>query len=167
VSEIPKTEALQIELCKESIQWAKETKRNFLRQRIETRLASLYLDARQFQVALDLINTLVREVKRLDDKLLLVEIQLIESRIHHALRNLPKARVRLLLELNLSDFRQRLQLQGQVQMPYTVHLFCKLKLICNLEYYMLKRKIIKQPTPTFMKALKDTIHWMTQRLSSA
>jgi len=94
VSEIPKTEALQIELCKESIQWAKETKRNFLRQRIETRLASLYLEAKQFQIALDTINNLVREVKRLHDKLLLVEIQLIESRIHHSLRNLPKARVR-------------------------------------------------------------------------
>jgi len=95
VAEIPNTEKLQIELCTESVQWAKETKRNFLRQRIETRLASLYLEARLFQLALETINALVKEVKRLDDKLLLVEIQLIESRIHHALRNLPKARAAL------------------------------------------------------------------------
>jgi len=95
ISEIPNTLPLQIELCKDSIEWAKETKRNFLRQRIETRLASLCLEARQFQPSLDIVTTLLKEVKRLDDKLLLVEIQLIESRIHHALRNIPKAKAAL------------------------------------------------------------------------
>jgi len=95
VAEIEGTTELQIELCKESIEWAKETKRNFLRQRIETRLAALYLEARKFQDALDKINALVREVKKLDDKLLLVEIQLIESKIHLALRNLPRAKAAL------------------------------------------------------------------------
>jgi len=95
VSEIPNTVPLQIELCKDSIEWAKETKRSFLRQRIETRLASLYLEARQFQSALEIVNVLLKEVKRLDDKLLLVEIQLTESRIHHALRNIAKAKAAL------------------------------------------------------------------------
>ena len=58
-----------------------------------------YLEARQFQAALDKINALVREVKKLDDKLLLVEIQLIESKIHLALRNLPRAKVNSIVQI--------------------------------------------------------------------
>jgi 26S proteasome regulatory subunit N6 len=87
--------ALQISLCHDTIAWCNEEKRTFLRQRVEGRLASLYLANARFSDALSVINNLLKEVKRLDDKAHLLEVQLVESRIHHALRNLPKARAAL------------------------------------------------------------------------
>jgi 26S proteasome regulatory subunit N6 len=91
----PAASELQLALCLETIQWCKDEKRTFLRQRVEGRLAAIYLANKRYSDALTVINGLLREVKRLDDKAHLLEIQLVESRIHHALRNLPKARAAL------------------------------------------------------------------------
>lgn len=86
---------LQLEVCQEQAAWATAEKRTFLRQRIDLRLASLYLATKDYAAALALISKLSTEVKRLDDKLLLVEIHLLESKVHSALRNLPKSRAAL------------------------------------------------------------------------
>ena len=92
---IPGTETLQSDLCEEYIQWCKEQKRTFLRQRIEAKLAALHVSQKRFQAALKLLTDLQAEVKKLDDKQLLVEIFLVESKAHHALKNLPKAKASL------------------------------------------------------------------------
>lgn len=76
-------------------EWAKDEKRTFLRQALEARLLALYFDVARYEDALALGSVLLRELKKLDDKLLLVEVQLLESRVYHALGNLPKARAAL------------------------------------------------------------------------
>ncbi|XP_013789651.1 26S proteasome non-ATPase regulatory subunit 11-like [Limulus polyphemus] len=85
----------EVELCKECIEWAKQEKRIFLRQSLEARLIALYYDTGKYTEALELGSILLKELKKLDDKNLLVEVQLLESKVYHALSNLPKARAAL------------------------------------------------------------------------
>ncbi|KAK5464742.1 26S proteasome regulatory subunit rpn6 [Exophiala xenobiotica] len=95
IAEIPNTLELQVATTKSCIDWANSEKRSFLRQNLETRLVGLYMQKQSYYEALTLINGLLRELKRLDDKLVLVEVQLLESRVYHALTNQPKARAAL------------------------------------------------------------------------
>ncbi|CAD6567785.1 MAG: 26S proteasome regulatory subunit rpn6 [Alectoria sarmentosa] len=94
-SSIPNTVDVQISVTKSCIEWAISERRSFLRQNLETRLVSLYMQKQSYYDALTLINGLLKELKRLDDKLVLVEVQLLESRVYHALGNQPKARAAL------------------------------------------------------------------------
>ncbi|KAK6125670.1 LOW QUALITY PROTEIN: hypothetical protein DH2020_040596 [Rehmannia glutinosa] len=94
VAKIPGTSNLQISLCKEIVQWTRAEKRTFLRQRIEARLAALLLENKEYSEALNLLSGLIKEKIR-RDKLLLVEIDLLESKLHFSLRNLPKAKASL------------------------------------------------------------------------
>ncbi|XP_019625490.1 PREDICTED: 26S proteasome non-ATPase regulatory subunit 11A-like [Branchiostoma belcheri] len=85
----------EVQLCIECIEWAKQEKRTFLRQALEARLIALYFDTKKYEEALALGSQLLRELKKMDDKALLVEVQLLESKTYHALQNIPKARAAL------------------------------------------------------------------------
>lgn len=77
------------------ISWAQDEKRTFLRQSLESRLIGLLYETERYADALSLGTQLLRELKKLDDKNLLVEVQLLESKTYHALGNLQKARAAL------------------------------------------------------------------------
>lgn len=85
----------EVQLCVNCIDWAKEEKRTFLRHSLEIRLIALYYDTKKYSEALKLISELLKEIKKMDDKSLLVEIQLLESKTYYALSNLQKARAAL------------------------------------------------------------------------
>lgn len=85
----------EVQLCQNCIDWAKEEKRTFLRHSLEIRLVALYYDTERYSEALQLIAELLKEMKKMDDKSLLVEIQLLESKTYYTLSNLQKARAAL------------------------------------------------------------------------
>lgn len=63
--------------------------------RIENKLAELYFKLEKYNDALQILNKLLFELKKKEDKGLLVEAQLIESKVYHALENWPKAKASL------------------------------------------------------------------------
>nr|CEL68810.1 TPA: proteasome PCI domain-containing protein,putative [Neospora caninum Liverpool] len=95
VAELPGAEQALVELCKEVIPWCQGEKRTFLRHRVEVRLAQVYVQLGMLQQAQPILQQLLQEVKKLDDKLLLVEIHLIESKLQFKVKNYPKARAAL------------------------------------------------------------------------
>ncbi|NWZ68400.1 PSD11 ATPase, partial [Acrocephalus arundinaceus] len=87
----------EVDLCLECIEWAKSEKRTFLRQALEVGLRCQHVEQHHplFCPCPLPGSQLLRELKKMDDKALLVEVQLLESKTYHALSNLPKARAAL------------------------------------------------------------------------
>jgi 26S proteasome regulatory subunit N6 len=52
------------------------------------------LETQQYKPALVLIETLLMELRRLDDKMILTEVHLLESRVFRGIGNLAKSKVR-------------------------------------------------------------------------
>lgn len=93
--EIPDSQAIQIGVTRENAAWAEQERRIFLKQSLETKLIQLYYEAGQYRDALPLIASLLRELKRLDDKMILTEVHLLESKVNHAISNFAKAKAAL------------------------------------------------------------------------
>ncbi|KAF8163850.1 PCI domain-containing protein [Crassisporium funariophilum] len=94
-SSIPGSQKIQMKTLTDNIAWAKSEKRIFLKHSLETRLVSLQLETQQYKPALTLIDTLLTELKRLDDKMILTEVHLLESRVYRGIGNLAKSKAAL------------------------------------------------------------------------
>lgn len=92
IATMPKSAPFLISLCQDSIQWAIQEKRSFLRQRLEARLAALYCQTGEYKKSLSVARKLSKELKKLDDKPLLVELEMVESQVYFSLQNVPKAK---------------------------------------------------------------------------
>ncbi|CAB4257081.1 similar to Saccharomyces cerevisiae YDL097C RPN6 Essential, non-ATPase regulatory subunit of the 26S proteasome lid required for the assembly and activity of the 26S proteasome [Maudiozyma barnettii] len=85
----------QIYVCQRSIEFAKSEKRVFLSHALSIKLATLQYKKTNYKESLDLVNDLLIQFKKLDDKPSLVDVHLLESKVYHKLRNLAKAKAAL------------------------------------------------------------------------
>lgn len=60
-----------------------------------TAYAFRQIDGQNYRQALTMTEGLLKELKMLDDKIILTEVYLLESRAAHAIQNLPRAKVSL------------------------------------------------------------------------
>lgn len=86
---------LSIELTKVCIDWSINEKRTFLKQSLQIRLSLLYYKKKNYNESLKIIDPLLSEFKKLDDKSSLVEVQLLESKNYFQLKNYVKSRASL------------------------------------------------------------------------
>ncbi|VDM55647.1 unnamed protein product [Angiostrongylus costaricensis] len=88
---------IEIELVRECIQCAIDHNRTFLRQTLEACLIRLFNDLRRYIHCLSLGEppNLIRELKKLDNKDVLMEVELKGSKAFYYLRNIEKARISL------------------------------------------------------------------------
>jgi 26S proteasome regulatory subunit N6 len=63
VHRMRKPDETLVDLCNDCIEWAKSQKRTFLRQRVETRLCSVYSDLGKYEPALKMLGELVKDVR--------------------------------------------------------------------------------------------------------
>lgn len=77
------------------VEWCVKEKRTYLKNRIELKLAALYLEVGEPSVSIKIIDPILIEVRKADDKLLLVELYLLESKINYHIKNYAKAKASL------------------------------------------------------------------------
>ncbi|KAF9242024.1 proteasome regulatory particle subunit [Melanogaster broomeanus] len=94
-NDIPNSRQIQIDVLMDNIDWSNREKRIFLKHSLEVRLVSLQLEALQFKAALTRIDALLTELKKLDDKMILTEVHLLESRVYRGIGNFTKAKAAL------------------------------------------------------------------------
>ena len=116
------------------------------------------LENQQYISALALIDTLLTELKRLDDKMILTEVHLLESRVYRGIGNFAKAKVLASNTFSLDSFwgfiRLLSHLQKQQRIQSTVRLLFKPPLISSPAFSTQKTRITPLLTPTSSKPLK-------------
>lgn len=90
-------------IFKRYLNWAYEKKRNFLRCRIEAKIIILFVLKQKYKTALSMIDRLLKEVRKVDDKTLLLELYIMETKIHMLLKNSTKMKASLTFAKNVAN----------------------------------------------------------------
>jgi 26S proteasome regulatory subunit N6 len=92
---VPHSQALQLKLCQEWIEWAVAEDRSVIRQRLQIELSEILFEQKKCSEAIDVLSKLAYELRKIDHKSQLIEVHLIESRVFRELGDLNRAKAAL------------------------------------------------------------------------
>ena len=82
-------------ICQELIKFCEDTNNTSMKNRIQTRLAEIYYINGYNHEALNIVSKTLVDLKKYEDNLGLIIVQLIESKIHYANKGITKAKAAL------------------------------------------------------------------------
>lgn len=92
---IPPTSVHLEVLLNELIAWCTQDRRFYLKQTLQIKLAEVYFKLSKYVESLELLSVLGKELRKLDDKLSLVQVHLLESQVYFAIKAMAKAKASL------------------------------------------------------------------------
>lgn len=86
---------IELALCRKILDWSIRENKNFLKYKLQIRLANILYARNEFAQAKKEIDEVIKEAKDVDDKNLLVESFLLESKLIYESKNIAKAKASL------------------------------------------------------------------------
>jgi len=84
-----------IQVCEDITKFCDETNNISMRSKIQTRLAEIYYIHEHYAKALEICNKVIFDLKRYEDNLGLIQLLLLESKIHYATNGISKSKATL------------------------------------------------------------------------
>ena len=84
-----------VKVCDEITKFCDETNNISMKSKIRTRLAEVYYIHEHYAKALEICNKVIFDLKRYEDNLGLIQLLLLESKIHYATNGISKAKATL------------------------------------------------------------------------
>ena len=84
-----------VKVCEEITKFCDQTNNISMKSKIQTRLAEIYYIHEHYAKALEICNKVIFDLKRYEDNLVLIQLLLLESKIHYATNGISKAKATL------------------------------------------------------------------------
>jgi len=105
------------------IAWSEENKRKILNLEFKTKKIELLIDLKNFKESLALIAEISKLLKQNDDKIGLVKLYYLESKVYYNLKNISKAKSSLTLSRSTSTFVYAPpSLQAKIDLQHSIYL---------------------------------------------
>jgi 26S proteasome regulatory subunit N6 len=86
---------IELLTCQNILEWSMKENKAFLKFKLQLRLAGILFDKAEYKRSRELLDLVLKEAKTVDDKQLLIEGHLLESKLIYMNKNWPKAKAAL------------------------------------------------------------------------